>query len=209
MKKMNRRDFLKLAGLTGGAGILASCQSAAEPEAEEPMGEETGEEVSEAPAAPETVEITFTGWGGAEEDEGVQASIEVFQDENPNIKVTWIHIPENYAEKTMSMVAAGTPPDTAFIYNTLFQGYAKDGLLLDITDPLKADPVIGADDYFIEPQETERCTRDGRWYGIGSCWVAPHIYYNEEIFEQEGIEPPSNDPEEAWDWEYFVNVSKQ
>ena len=209
MKKMNRRDFLKLAGLTGGAGILASCSSAAEPEAEEPMGEETGEEVSEAPAAPETVEIVFTGWGGEEEDQGVRDSIEVFEDENPNIKVNWIQIPENYDEKTMAMVAAGTPPDTAFVTNGNFQGYVKDGLLLDITDPLKGDPVLGASDYFIEPQEEERCTRDGRWYGIGSCWVAPHFYVNLDIFEAEGIDPPSNDPAEAWTWDHFLEVSKQ
>jgi len=205
-KNMSRRDFIKIAGLTGGAGVLAACKPSESAEtAEAPVGEES----SDAPPEPEVVTITFTGWGGAEEDEGVQASIEVFEEENPNIKVTWIHTPDSYAEKIMAMVAAGTPPDTAFIYNTAIQEYARDGLLLDITGPLKADPVIGAPDYFIEPQETERCTRDGKWYGIGSCWVAPHIYYNADIFEQEGIEPPSNDPEEAWDWDHFLEVSKQ
>jgi len=204
-KNMSRREFLKIAGLTGGASILAACKPT-ESATEAPAGQE---EVSEAPPEAETVTITFTGWGGAEEDEGVQAAVKVFEEENPHIKVTWIHTPENYTEKIMAMTAAGTPPDTAFIYNTEFQGYAKDGLLLDITDPLKADPVVGAADYFIEPQEKERCTRDGKWYGIGSCWVAPHIYYNAAIFEEAGIEPPSNDPEEAWEWDYFLEVAKQ
>ena len=72
-------------------------------------------------------------------------------------------------------------------------------MLLDITDPLKADPLLGATDYFIEPQEEQRCTQDGKWYGIGSCWVAPHIYYNADLFAAEGIEPPSNDPEQSLD----------
>ena len=205
-KQLSRRDFIKIAGLTGGASVLAAC-SPTESATEAPAGQE--EEVSEAPPEAETVEITFTGWGGTEEDEGVQASIAVFEEENPKVKVTWIHIPENYDEKTMAMVAAGTPPDTAFITNARFQGYANDGLLLDITDPLKADSVVGTLDYFIEPQETERCTRDGKWYGIGSCWVAPHIYYNADIFEQAGIEPPSNNPDEAWDWDYFLEMAKQ
>jgi len=204
-KDISRREFLKLAGLASSAGVLAACQTSGT-ETEAPASEE---EVSDVPPAPENVEITFTGWGGTEEDEGVQAAIKVFEEDNPNIKVTWIHTPENYTEKIMAMTAAGTPPDTAFIYNTEFQGYAKDGLLLDITSPLKADPVVGAADYFIEPQEEERCTRDGKWYGIGSCWVAPHIYYNAAIFEEAGIEPPSNDPDEAWDWDYFLEVAKQ
>lgn len=203
-KNISRRDFLKFASLTGGASLLAACKPT-ETATEAPGGET----VSEQPAAAEPVTITFTGWGGTEEDEGVQAAIKVFEEENPNIKVSWLHIPDTYAEKIMAMTAAGTPPDTAFIYNTAIQEYAKDGLLMDITENIKADPVIGAPDYFIEPQETERCTRDGRWFGIGSCWVAPHIYYNADIFEAEGIEPPSNNPDEAWDWDHFLEVSKQ
>jgi ABC-type glycerol-3-phosphate transport system substrate-binding protein len=137
-KRMSRREFLILAGAAGGSTILAACTPVAPAEA--PAAQESA---SEAPAA-ETVTITFTGWGGTEEDEGVQA-----------------------------------------------------------------DSVIGAENYFIEPQETERCTYEGNWYGIGSCWVAPHIYYNADIFEQEGIDPPSNDPEEAWDWDHFLQVAQQ
>jgi len=216
-KRLSRRQFLALAGAAGGSTILAACSSSAPAEApaEAPAAQESGgeapaaeEPAAEAPA-PEAVEIVFTGWGGTEEDEGVQAAAKVFEDENPSIKINWTHIPDNYAEKILAMTAAGTPPDTAFIYNTHFQGYAKDGLLLDITDNLKADPVVGAPDYFIEPQETERCTRDGRWYGIGSCWVAPHIYYNAAIFEEAGITPPSNNPEEAWEWDEFLEIAKQ
>jgi len=205
-KKMNRRDFLKIAGVAGAAGFLAACG----PKALTPEAEATAAAGATAAApAGEAVTITFTGWGGTEENDGVLAAVKYFEEQNSSIKVNWIQIPENYAEKTMAMVAAGTAPDTAFIYNTLFQGYAKDGLLMDITANLQADSVVGAKDYFIEPQETERCTRDGKWYGIGSCWVAPHIYYNADIFEKEGITPPSNNPDEAWDWPKFLEVSKQ
>lgn len=205
-KNLSRREFLKAATIASGAGILAACAPAATA-TQAPAGDTTAPDA--APAAAEAVTITFTGWGGTEEDEGVKASAKYFEEQNPDMKINWIQIPENYAEKTMAMVAAGTPPDTAFVYNTLFQGYAKDGLLLDITNDLKADPVMGADNYFIEPQETERCTRDGKWYGIGSCWVAPHIYYNADIFEKEGIEPPSNDPAEAWTWDEFLTIANQ
>ena len=66
------------------------------------------------------------------------------------------------------------------MYNT----YARDKLLLDITNYVKSDTLVGAKDYFIEPQEEQRCTYNGKWYGIGSCWVAPHIYYNVDIFRK-------------------------
>jgi multiple sugar transport system substrate-binding protein len=204
--KLNRRDFLRTASLISGAGLIAACTPAAPTAAPAAEGEEPA---GEAPASTEVVTITFTGWGGTEEDQGVKDAVAYFEEQNPDMKVNWIQIPENYAEKTMAMVAAGNAPDTAFIYNTLFQQYAKDGLLMDITNQLTSDSVLGAKDYFIEPQETERCTRDGKWYGIGSCWVAPHIYYNADIFEKEGIEPPSNNPDEAWSWDEFLNVANQ
>jgi multiple sugar transport system substrate-binding protein len=215
-RKLTRRDFLSLsASAAAGSLLLAACgaqptpEQAAEPKAEEaePQQEEAAPK-AEAPAA-ETVTITFSGWGASEEDEGVQAAIKVFEEEIPNIKVDWLHIPDNYQDKILSMAAAGTPPDTGFVDNGAFRTYVRDGMLLDITDMLKADPVVGAKDYFIEPQETERCTYEGRWYGIGSCWVAPHVYYNADVFEEAGIEPPSNDPAEAWDWDTLLQVATQ
>ena len=196
--KISRRIFLQMTGVTIGAAGLAACAA--------PAGQ-PGAGEGAAPGA-DAVEISFMGWGGVGEDEGVRAAIEVFEEENPGITVTWLHTPENYAEKFLANVAAGTPPDTAFVGSGDYRTYVRDALLLDITDKIELDDLVGAEDYFIQPQETERCTVDDRWYGIGSCWVAPHIYYNADLFEAEGIEPPSNDPNEAWTWEQFVEAGR-
>lgn len=197
---LSRRDFLRVSAGVSGVVLLAACAPGAAPGAAPSSGE------AAAPGA-ERVEITFMGWGATEEDEGVKAAIAQFESEQDAVKVTWLHTPENYGEKLLTDIAAGTPPDTAFIYNTDYQTFIRDGLLLDITDKLTADPLLGAENYFIEPQESDRCTKDGKWYGIGSCWVTPHIYYNADIFAEEGIEPPSNDPEQAWTWDHFVEVA--
>ncbi len=218
IKRMSRREFLALAGAASGAALLAGCQPQVVKETVEVPVERTVEVekivketvvVQATPAPEETVEISFMGWGGTEEDEGVRAAIRVFEGAEPNIKVTWLHTPDAYSEKMLAMVAAGTPPDTAFVRNQDYITYAHEGLLLDITDMLKADPVVGREGYFIEPQETERATYNGRWYGIGSCWTGCHMYLNMDIFDEAGIEPPSNDPDEAWDWDYFVEVARQ
>lgn len=197
---LSRRDFLRVSAGVSGVVLLAACAPGAAPGAAPSSGEA---------AAPGTdrVEITFMGWGATEEDEGVKAAIAQFESEQNAIKVTWLHTPENYLEKLLTDIAAGTPPDTAFVGSGDYRTFIRDGLLLDITDKLTADPLVGAENYFIEPQERNRCTQDGKWYGIGSCWVAPHIYYNADIFAEEGIEPPSNDPEQAWTWDHFVEVA--
>jgi multiple sugar transport system substrate-binding protein len=195
---MSRRNFLRASAGMAGLAALVACAPAGQAPA---SGDQEG-------GGTEAAEISFMGWGGPGEDEGVRAAIEVFEEETPGITVTWLHTPENYQEKFLANVAAGTPPDTAFIGSGDFGTYVRDGLLLDITDQLELDPLLGAEDYFIEPQEHDRCTFGDRWYGIGSCWVAPHIYYNAATFEEAGVEPPSNDPDEAWTWEQFVEAAK-
>jgi multiple sugar transport system substrate-binding protein len=224
-KKLSRRQMLKGLGLAAVGAAAAACQpktvvvketvketvivEGTPVVVEKEVTKVVKETVVVAPAPEEVVEITFMGWGATEEDEGVRAAIRVFEGAEPNIKVTWLHTPDNYGEKMLAMIAAGTPPDTAFNGSGGYLTDCRDGLLLDITDMLKADSVIGREGYFIEPQETQRCTYNGRWYGIGSCWVAPHMYYNADIFEAEGIDPPSNDPAETWEWDHFVNVCRQ
>lgn len=203
-KQMRRRDFLKTASMLSGAGILAACT----PAGNAPVAPKATD-VAKAPVSKDPVTITFTGWGGAEEDEGVRAAVKHFQDTTPGITVNWIQIPDNYAEKILAMIAAGTPPDDAFCDNGTYGDYVKRKLLMDVTNQIQADPVIGAKDYFIEPQESNRCVVEGKWYGIGSCWVAAHLYYNNDVFKKAGITPPSNDPEKAWDWATFVDTAKK
>jgi multiple sugar transport system substrate-binding protein len=164
-----------------------------------------------APYRQDVANITFAGWGGVLEDEGVQAAIEVFQQEQPNIRVQWQHTPDTeYTQVLLSNIAAGTPADTAFIASETYETFRDQGLLLDITDYLTADPLLGQADYFIQPQESARsANNDGRWHGIGSCWVAPHFYYNAALFDEEGITPPGFKDDEIWDWDSFVEVAKQ
>lgn len=208
-KKLSRRDFMRLAGLSATGAMLGAC--VVSPPAVDTAAQPQQAEAPAAAPAAGVVTISFSGWGAEPEDKGVRAAIDVFQQENSDIKVEWIHIPDPgaYNDRVLSMAAAGTPPDTGFVQSDIYTTFARDGVLLDITDRVKSDPVIGQEDYFIEPQETQRCTYNGQWYGIGSCWVAPHIYYNADIFEEEGLEPPSNDPEQVWDWDHMIEVATQ
>jgi multiple sugar transport system substrate-binding protein len=202
-RPLSRRQFLQMSAVGTAGALLAACAPATTAPAAKT------DATKAAPPKAETATITFMGWGATEEDEGVKAAIVQFEKEQSEVKVTWLHTPENYVEKFLASVAAGNPPDTAFIGYDNIRTYSRDGLLLDITNFVKSDPLIGAKDYFIEPQETNRCTYKGKWYGIGSCWVAPHIYYNADTLEKAGIPLPSSDPAEAWDWPTFLSYAQK
>lgn len=191
---LSRRDFMKMLGASAAVGAYLS-----------PLGS-----VMRAAAQNQT-NITFGGWGGVAEDEGVRAAIEVFMQENPSIAVEWQHTPDagEYGRVLLTNIAAGTAPDTSFILSDQYETLRLNGALLDITDFITNDPLLGQENYFIQPQETNRSAdSNGRWHGIGSTWVAHHIYYNADLFEAAGITPPGFQDDEIWDWDTFLEVAK-
>ena len=196
MSKLSRRNFLKMMGMSS-ASLAAS--SGISP-------------LMMRALAQDATQISFGGWGGVAEDEGVQAAIQVFMEEHPEIAVEWRHIPDagEFGRVLLTDIAAGTSPDTAFILSDQYETLRANGALLDITDLIETDPLLGQENYFIQPQESFRCAdANGRWHGIGSTWVAHHIYYNAEIFEAAGITPPGFQDDEIWDWDTFLEICRE
>jgi ABC-type glycerol-3-phosphate transport system substrate-binding protein len=79
-KPISRRTFLQSAAWMMGGGVLAAC---AAPAAQAPTGGEAAQ--GEAAPAADVVTISFMGWGGPGEDEGVRNAIAVFEEEQPGI----------------------------------------------------------------------------------------------------------------------------
>ena len=195
-KKLSRRDFLRLSGAS--AALAASSL---------PLGSL----LRAAPYRQDTTNIVFGGWGATAEDNGVQAAIQQFQTENPNIAVEWQLTPQatDYMQQLLTNIAAGTAPDTSFITSDSYETLAKEGQLMDITDRITGDELLGQKDYFF-PQEAVRSADDeGRWHGIGSTWVAAQVYYNADLFDKAGVTPPGFKEDELWDWDTFVENAKQ
>lgn len=219
-KRLSRRDFIRMGTVAAGGAALAACAPSAPEVIREEVevtriveveGETVIEEVlvTAEPPPQELVEISFMGWGGPEEDQGVRDLIFRFEYLNPDIKVEWLHTPQDYMPKLMSMFAAGTPPDTMFTPQDFYKTFCQDGLMLDIQDFLDADAILADPDYFLQPHEDRRSAYKGRWHGIGCCWVGQHIFYNADMFKEAGIEPPTCDPDEAWSWDYFLETAKE
>jgi multiple sugar transport system substrate-binding protein len=153
-------------------------------------------------------EISMMGWGSPLEKENVDKGLQLFQQQHPDIQVDWLHTPnEEYETKLKTAIAGGNAPDLFWAGN--IADYVAQGVVLDVTDFVAADPAIGAPDYFIEPQEQDRATINGRWYGIGSCWVVHHLYYNTAKLVEAGVEPPSPDPALAWTWDQFLEACRR
>src|SRR3712207_6955668 len=55
-----------------------------------------------------------------------------------------------------------------------------------------------------QPMEQERATLEGKWYGIGSCWVVPHLYYNADLLEKAGVKRSEEHTSELQSRQYLV-----
>ena len=68
--------------------------------------------------------ITFSSWGSVTETKILNKIITDFEKENPNIKINFMHIPQNYFQKLHLLFASSTEPDVVFINNLYIPFYA-------------------------------------------------------------------------------------
>lgn len=137
-------------------------------------------------------EITFTSWGSKSEIDILLPLLDEFEWKNQDIRVKFMHIPQNYFQKLHLLFASNTAPDVIFINNQYLPLYAK----------------------FLEPAET-----DGEFYPKvlqsmivdGTIYAVPRdvsnlvIFYNKDIFKSKNIPYPTKD----WTFNDFLKTAQE
>lgn len=129
----------------------------------------------------ETV-IKFSSWGSKSETALLLPLIKDFEQKNPDIKVEFIHIPQNYFQKLHLLFASNLAPDVVFINNYYAVKYINSNLLEDLT------PYINKQEYF--QKSLDGFTSKGRIYAVPRDVSNLVIYYNKDIFKRYGIACP-------------------
>ena len=150
------------------------------------------------------VELTFTFWGAELELKVVTEAIERFNETHPEIKVTPMHIPSDYETKISTMVVGGTPPHVGYLYEPLTLDWATKGVLLDLTDYIKDDPLLSSK----LPELYWRYDKGNKIAGITVAAEFMITYYNKDLFDKADVPYPPTNPEE-WTWEKFVETAKK
>ena len=130
--------------------------------------------------------ISFASWGSITEVGIINKVISEFEKENPEIKVQFIHIPQNYFQKIHLMFASNTPPDVIFINNLYLPVYA---------DYLENLSNI-ADKNNFYPQALQGMSFDGRLLGLPRDISNLVLYVNTDKIPL---------PDENWKIEELLN----
>ncbi|MEN8241606.1 MAG: substrate-binding domain-containing protein [Chloroflexota bacterium] len=181
MKKLNRRDFLKLGAVATASGILASCTQ--KPEDNEVSAVEPN--VEEVPLSAETLTALYWyRWGNL--DPALEMILETEECKEALGENVLEYKGAVEFEAVLTAIAAGTPPDggSDFDYPNL---WAR-GAALDVTDLVAASTAIQKDD--IADGLWEGSFYDGRMIGVpgieGFNWWGLNV--NAKAAEEAGLD---------------------
>ena len=128
--------------------------------------------------------LRFSSWGSESEVSVLRDVIKKFEHDNPDIKVEFIHIPQNYFQKIHLLFASGLEPDVIFINNQYIQMYIDAGLLEDLSQYFNIDDFL--------PESIKIFSQDNKLYAIPRDISNLVLYCNKDIFKQKKIKLPDN-----------------
>lgn len=136
--------------------------------------------------------IQFASWGSKTEVSILKPILAKFEKENPDIKVEFMHIPQNYFQKIHLLFASNTPPDVIFINNHYLPVYANAGLLEQMS----------ADDNFYR-KALSALSWENKLYAVPRDVSNLVVFYNKDLFRKKGVQYPNSE----WTIEDFLNTA--
>ena len=150
--------------------------------------------------------VQFASWGSKSEVDIIKPLLKDFEKQNPDIKVDFMHIPQNYFQKIHLLFASNTAPDVIFINNQYLPVYANAGMLEELcnNNSLTCEGDRGAAAGFY-PQAVNALSFNGKIYAIPRDVSNLVLFYNKDLFDKNGVSYPSDN----WTFEEFLSKAKQ
>ena len=215
--RLGRRALIRVLVVAAGGSVLAACaqqattpaptakptqKPATQPVAEPATTAKPSPVATTAPVKSTGTKIVLTHWGGEAEAQYMKELVERFEKANPGIAIDRMHIPDNYDQKVLTMIAGGTPPDVQTTLRFTYFSFVAKKIALNLTPHLK-EAGFNRDEYFdvgVRPY-----TFRGNLYGLPreiDDWV---VFYNKDLFEQAGVPYPTG----SWTWEELAQNAKK
>lgn len=126
-----------------------------------------------------------------------QQVVEEFMRDYPDIEVEMVYQSGYYEamEKILVSYAGGVTPNVVMMEQSIAFALIDKGLAAPITPYMANDPEIDEDDFF--PAMRATVTVDGQMYGVPYNVSTPLLYFNKNLFRQNGLDPVIPDGRDA------------
>ncbi|MCD9024513.1 ABC transporter substrate-binding protein [Cohnella silvisoli] len=146
-------------------------------------------EASSTPEPPkDPVEVTLAGWGASPEEQALlQQVLDEFQSKNPDVKVKYEVIADQYMDVIKTRLIGNEAPDV--FYLDAFEAPAL--IAKDVLEPLDGyvTPEFDTND-FEAPMLDAFKSPDGKMYGFPKDYSTLALFYNKKMFADAGIAAP-------------------
>jgi len=134
----------------------------------------------------------------------LEALIEVFEAENPDIEIAVSTAPyDNYFTKLQTDYAAGNAADVFELNYENFVTFASRGLLEPLDEKLTGPDGVPEGTFY--PAALNAFAHDGVQYGLPITFSTVVLYYNQDLFDAAGLAYPTND----WTWDDLIAAATQ
>lgn len=131
--------------------------------------------------------VTLTYWGLWEPQSVMQVAISDYERAFPHVKINYsMQSPKNYRTRLVSAIQQGEGPDIARIHNTWMP------MLKEFLSPAPEEVVTTADLTNFYPVFQEDFVISGRPYALPMMIDGLALYYNQDLLDQIGAQPPSD-----------------
>lgn len=149
---------------------------------------------------PKKTTVQFASWGSESEIKILKPLLNKFEQENPDIKIDFLHIPQNYFQKIHLLFASNTSPDVIFINNQYLPVYANAGVLEDLSDK---DSHFSYDEFY--PESLMALSWNGKIYAVPRDVSTLLIFYNKDIFDRYNVPYPKKN----WTMDEFLRTAQK
>lgn len=141
-------------------------------------------------SAQDEVTIQLMGWSSSEaENAALQAMVDAFMDQNPNINVELSLVPE-YDTTLQAAFASGDAPNVFYVDSSRLPDFVEAGVIAPAGE--NYEDVEG-----LFPSLVEVFTLDDTFYCPAKDFSTLALQYNKDLFDAAGLEYPTND----WTWD--------
>ena len=148
--------------------------------------------------------IRYSTWGSVTEKEINEQIIAAFMEENPGCTVELDYIPSDYVQAIDTMFLGGDAPDVIYGHPHYFAAWAKEGLVMDLTDMFEENKDFFYDDHFTT-ELYSRYIYQGQNVATVNGSDTFLLYYNKDMFDAAGVAYPTDE----WTWDDFVEAGKK
>jgi multiple sugar transport system substrate-binding protein len=143
----------------------------------------------------------WEGYTGAEQREFTRL-VAQYEKANPGVKVNVLQVNnDNSLQKVLTAVRGGTQPDIAYLYGSWAPNVAKIPQVVNLTKVVQK-PSVDWNDFWVG--ERDVATVNGKVIGIPALVDNLAVVYNQTLFKQAGLTPPSAN----WTWAQFQADAK-